>query len=91
MPGEKVKVTVRFLTIMQKYSGDKREVEVEVPREPFLAIEHIIKKFRIPWKDHLEKSTRIFINKEYPDIFVEKGKRLEQGDIIVFIPISGGG
>ena len=91
MPEEKIKVTVRFLTIMQKYSGDKREVEVDVPSEPHLAVEHIIKRFRIPWKDYLEKSIRIFINKEHGNTFIEKGEPLQEGDVITFIPISGGG
>jgi molybdopterin converting factor small subunit len=86
-----VKVTVEFLSIMQKYSGGKRAIEMEVPAEPLAAVEFIINKLQIPWQDHLEKSTRIFINKELHHVFAEKGKRLEKGDNILFIPISGGG
>ena len=91
MDGETVKVIVRFLTIMQKYSDGKRDVGFEVPREPLQAMQHIIEIFQIPWKDNLEKSTRIFINKEYANTFIEKGELLTEGDLIIFTPISGGG
>ena len=91
MNGETVKVIVRFLTIMQKYSDGKRDVEFEVPKEPLQATQHIIEIFQIPWKDNLEKSTRIFINKEYANTFIEKGELLAEGDLIIFTPISGGG
>jgi len=87
----KVKLKVRFVTIMQKYSGEKREIEIEVPPEAGAAIEYIIKQFQIPWRDNLEKSTRIFINNMPCNTFIKNGKLLETGDNIAFIPISGGG
>ena len=86
-----VSITVRFVSIMQKYSGNKREVQVEVPTDPVQAIHLIINRFQIPWKDNLEKSTRIFINQTLNDPFVDRGQRLKDKDTIAFIPISGGG
>ena len=86
-----VSITVRFVSIMQKYSGNKREVQVEVPTDPVQAIDLIINRFQIPWKDNLEKSTRIFINQTLNDPFVDRGQRLKDKDTIAFIPISGGG
>lgn len=86
-----VSVTVRFVSIMQKYSGNKREVTVEVPTDPAQAIHLIINRFQIPWKDNLEKSTRIFINQTLSDPFVDRGQPLKGKDTVAFIPISGGG
>jgi len=88
---DRVSVTVRFVSIMQKYSGNKREVQVEVSSDPAQAIDLIINRFQIPWKENLEKSTRIFINQRLNDPFDESGHRLTDNDIIAFIPISGGG
>ncbi len=86
-----VSVTVRFVSIMRKYSGDKREIQLEVPADPGQALHLIINRFQIPWKDNLEKSTRIFINQRWNDPFVDGGLPLKDQDIIAFIPISGGG
>lgn len=86
-----VSVTVRFVSIMQKYSGNQREVQVEVPTDRTQAIDLIISRFQIPWKDNLEKSTRIFINQRLNDPFDGSGQRLKDNDNIAFIPISGGG
>lgn len=85
------KIKVRFITIMQKYSGRKREVQMDLSPEPEQAIDFIIDRFHIPWKDNLEKFTRIFINKELSQVFVKSGKHLEDGDTIMFIPMSCGG
>lgn len=86
-----VSITVRFVSIMQKYSGNKKEVRVEVPSDPAQAIHLLINRFQIPWKDNLEKSTRIFINQTLDNLFVDRGQRLKDKDTIAFIPISGGG
>jgi molybdopterin converting factor small subunit len=91
MPEDTVHVKVRFITIMQKYSGRKREIEMDISPEPERAIDRIIDRFHIPWKDNLEKFTRIFINKELSHLFVKSGKRLKDGDTIMFIPMSCGG
>ncbi len=85
------KIKVRFITIMQKYSGRKREVQMDLSPEPEQAIDLIMQRFHIPWTDHLEKFVRIFINKELSQAFIESGKHLKDGDTITFIPISGGG
>jgi len=87
----RVKITVRFVSIMQKYSGNRRDVQVEVQADSQQAINRIIDRFQIPWEGNLERSTRIFINKTLKDPFLESGKQLKDGDIIEFIPISGGG
>jgi molybdopterin converting factor small subunit len=87
----RVSITVKFVSIMQKYSGNKRTVEMELPADPAQAIDFIINHFQIPWKDDLEKRTRIFINQTLSDQFVDSGKRLKNGDTLAFIPISGGG
>jgi molybdopterin converting factor small subunit len=86
-----VSITVKFVSIMQKYSGNKREVQVEVPTDPAQAIHLIINRFQIPWQGNLEKSTRIFINQTLNDPFVDRGQPLKDKDTIAFIPISGGG
>jgi molybdopterin converting factor small subunit len=75
---------------MQRYSG-KRELHMELPSDPHKAVEAIIDKLNIPWKDNLEKSVRIFINKQFLDAFIKSGQQLSEDDIIAFIPISGGG
>jgi len=85
-----VKVKVRFVTLLQKYSG-QRDIWMELPPDPSQAIETIITKFQIPWKDNLEKSTRIFINEKFSDAFIKSGGILKNDDIISLIPISGGG
>jgi molybdopterin converting factor small subunit len=85
-----VAVKVRFITLMQRFSG-KREIRMELPSDPDLAIDTIIQQFRIPWKDNLEKSTRIFINKKFSDAFIKSGDQLKDDDVIALIPISGGG
>jgi molybdopterin converting factor small subunit len=89
-PLEKVPVTIRFITIMQRYSG-QRELQLDVPPDPSQALNIIINKFNIPWKDKLEKSSRIFINKQFYEKFIKSGQKLKAGDIIAFIPMSGGG
>jgi molybdopterin converting factor small subunit len=85
-----VSVKVRFITRMQRYS-DQREIRMELPSDPNQAIDIIIEQFHIPWKDNLEKSTRIFINKKFSDAFIKSGEFLKKDDVIAFIPISGGG
>ena len=87
-----VQVTVRFITIMQKYSGDGlRDVEMTLPSEPRQAVDLIIERFGIPWKGELEKWVRIFINGVNDQAFFESGEYLKGGDIIAFVPISSGG
>ena len=85
-----VSVTVRFITLMQQYSG-QREIKMELPSDPSHAIDTIIERFHIPWNNNLEKSTRIFITKELLSSFIKSGKCLITNDVIAFIPISGGG
>ena len=87
---ETVTVTVRFVTILQRYSG-QRELQMDVPPDPSQAVTVIIDRFSIPWKDKLEKSSRIFINKQFYEKYIESGQKLNAGDVIAFIPMSGGG
>ncbi len=89
-PTHTVPITVRFITIMQRYSG-QREIKMDLPHDPNQAIEIIIDKYHIPWKDNLEKRARIFINKKFSNAFIKSGERLNADDVIAFIPISGGG
>jgi molybdopterin converting factor small subunit len=89
-PLDSVSVTVRFITLMQRYSG-QRDLKMDLPSDPSLAIKTIIARFEIPWKDKLEKSTRIFINKQFAESYIKSGETLKEGDLIAFIPISGGG
>jgi len=91
MNQDTVLVKVKFITILQKYTGNKREVEMELPADPGQAIEYIISQFQIPWKGKLEKYVRIFINRGISHEFIRSGKRLHAGDTIAFIPFSGGG
>jgi hypothetical protein len=89
-PLESVSVIVRFITLMQRYSG-QRDLKMDLPSDPSLAIQAIIARFDIPWKDNLEKRTRIFINKQFAESFIKQGEKLKTDDLIAFIPISGGG
>jgi len=75
---------------MQQYSG-QRELEMRLPDDPQEAIDMIIKRFQIPWSGVLEKSVRIFINKDLLESLKKSGRKLAEGDRISFIPISGGG
>ncbi len=89
-PDPKIEVQIRFVSIMQRYSGE-RDFKLKVPPDPAAACDFIIQHYNIPWKDKLEKSTRIFINKQLAQVFIKSGKNLQEGDSLVFIPISGGG
>ena len=75
---------------MQRYSG-QRDLKMDLPSDPSMAIETIITRFEIPWKDKLEKRTRIFINKQFAESYIKSGEKLKDDDLIAFIPISGGG
>lgn len=85
-----ISIRVRFVTIMQQYSG-QRELVMHLPTDPQVAIDVLIKRFQIPWTGTLEKSVRIFINKELLETFRKSGQPLKEGDRITFIPLSGGG
>jgi molybdopterin converting factor small subunit len=87
---DSVSVTVRFITLMQRYSG-QRDLKMDLPSDPSLAVETIITHFDIPWIDNLEKRTRIFINKQFAESYIKRGEKLKNDDLIAFIPISGGG
>ena len=89
-PDPKVEVQIRFISIMQKYSGE-RDFKLKVPPDPAAACDFIIHRYAIPWKEKLEKSTRIFINKQLAQVFIKSGQNLQEGDLLAFIPISGGG
>lgn len=90
IPSDLVSVTVRFITLMQRYSG-QRDLKMDLPSDPSKAIKAIIDHFDIPWKDNLEKRTRIFINKQFAESYIKRGEKLKTDDLIAFIPISGGG
>jgi molybdopterin converting factor small subunit len=75
---------------MQQYSG-QRDLEMRLSADPQEAVDMIIERFQIPWSGVLEKSVRIFINKELLETYKKSGRRLAEGDRISFIPISGGG
>ncbi len=86
-----VKVKVQFIGLTQRYSNDKREIEMDLPADPKEAIDSIIKQFQMPWKNDLEKITRIFINNLIFENFTKKEELLKPGDIVAFITLSGGG
>lgn len=88
-PGQ-VEIRLRFVSRMIKYPG-KRDVRMKLPADPEQAVAAVLNTFDIPWKDNLEKSTRIFINKQLSSAFIKSGTPLKDDDIIAFIPISGGG
>jgi molybdopterin converting factor small subunit len=75
---------------MQRYSGQK-ELEIDVPEDPGEAVAKIVRQFRIPWAGRLEKSVRVFINKELLEVYAGSGRKLAEGDRISFIPMSDGG
>lgn len=92
MAAELVPVTVRFVTIMQNYSGKgRREVEMQLPSEPSRAVDLILERFQIPWQGDMERYVRIFVNGVGFDAYLASGHLLKAGDSIAFIPISGGG
>ncbi len=77
---------------MQRYSGQgNREIQMELSPRPEEALAEIVEKFQIPWKDSLEKQVRVFMNGIVYDSFLAGGQRLKGGDVVAFIPISGGG
>lgn len=83
-------IRVRFITVMQRYSGQK-ELDMSLPEDPEEAVAMIVRQFRIPWAGRLEKSVRVFINKELLEVFAASGRKLAEGDRISFIPMSDGG
>lgn len=92
MTSDAVQVTVRFITIMQRYSGQgQREVQMELSPRPDEALAQIVERFQIPWQDGLQAQVRVFVNGIVYDSFLDSGQRLKGGDVIAFIPISGGG
>ena len=91
MEKKNVRIKVRFLGILQKYSDERREVEIDLSSDPETAVEQIKKRFELPWENNLEKITRIFINNQHLSSFIKKGELLNNGDIIAFIQLSGGG
>jgi hypothetical protein len=92
MKPDTAQVTVRFITIMQKYSDQgQREMVMELPSEPQQAVALIIERFEIPWVDKLESQVRIFMEGLTYEAFLASGLHLKDGDTIAFIPISGGG
>ena len=91
MKKETVHIRIKFISILQKYSGQRKEVELDLPQDAAQAVDFIIKDFQIPWEGNLERFVRVFINRELLQDFVKAGKQLSLGDTIAFIPISGGG
>ena len=87
---ETVMITVKFITFMQRYSG-KKYVEMDLPRDFGHALELILKRFNIPWKNQLEKSAFILINSTPYQIFQKNRQLLNPDDTITFIPIISGG
>lgn len=85
-----VPVNVRFVTVMQRYSG-QRELVIPLPADPREAVEALVRRFEIPWAGALEKSVRIFVNKEPLEEHVKRGRPLREGDWISFVPLSDGG
>jgi molybdopterin converting factor small subunit len=86
-----VPIRVKFISIMQRHSGQGREVEMDLPLDAARAADLIVKEFQIPWEGNLEKFVRVFVNRQLLQDFVQAGKLLEEGDSISFIPMSGGG
>lgn len=85
-----VPVRVRFVTIMQRYSG-QRELVIPLPEDPREAVDALVRRFEIPWAGALEKSVRIFVNKEPLEAYMKSGRPLCEGDRISFVPLSDGG
>ena len=91
MNEETIHIRIKFISILQKYSGQRKEVEMDLPLDAAQAVGLIINDFQIPWEGNLERFVRVFINRELLQDFVKEGKKLKVGDTIAFIPISGGG
>ena len=91
MEQDTLHIRIKFISIMQKHTGGRREVVLELPADPQKAVDFIIKEFQIPWHGKLEKFVRVFINRERFPVFIESGKKLTDEDTIAFIPMSGGG
>jgi molybdopterin converting factor small subunit len=85
-----VKVRVRFVSLIQRHTGVRR-VDMELPAEPEKALKMVINRYRIPWAGDLERSCRIFINRQPVERLIKTGALLQEGDVISFIPILAGG
>ena len=76
---------------MQKYSGEgNRGVQMQLPTRLNGVLARIIEQFQIPWEDGLAAQVRVFVDSIVYDTFLAGGQRLKGGDVIAFIPISGG-
>jgi molybdopterin converting factor small subunit len=67
------------------------EAWLDVPRDPDSAIREIVSFYRIPWDSEWRETSRIFINKQLRSRFVREGRVLNEGDVISFVPLVGGG
>lgn len=91
MKPDTTRIRVKFVSIMQRHSGQGREVVMDLPLDAARAADLIVREFQIPWEGNLERFVRVFVNRELLKDFVQAGKQLEEGDTISFIPMSGGG
>ena len=87
---QRVRIQVRFLSLFERHSGVP-QAQLDVPADPDLDLREIISRFRIPWENELETTSRIFINKQLSSRFLREGKILNEGDVISFVPLVGGG
>jgi molybdopterin converting factor small subunit len=87
---QRVGIQVRFLSLFERHSGVPH-AWLEVPRDPNLALREIFSRYRIPWENELERTSRIFINKQLSSRFIRERKNLSEGDVISFVPMVGGG
>lgn len=87
---QRVRIRVRFLSLFERHSGVP-DAWLVLPRDPDSAIQEIISRYRIPWDKNLEKTSQIFINKRLAGRFAREGNMLNEGDVISFVPVVGGG
>ena len=89
-PSHSIRVKVRFASLLQRYTS-VLNVELEVPQDPEKALARIVESSGLPWKDTLEKTTGVFINRIPASRFIRQKRLLSEGDTISFIPMAGGG
>ncbi|KJS21543.1 MAG: hypothetical protein VR72_09945 [Clostridiaceae bacterium BRH_c20a] len=85
-----VRITVKFLAHLADATG-KKELIVVTENNFYKAIEKIEKEIDFPIRDKLNDGIGLLINGKSHHLYLKKNFQLAENDILVFVPILGGG